>query len=155
MYVYRLSGERYKNDLSGFGAAKQHGNRWNSYGTQMLYTSESPALCAVELHKVYPPNIFIKNFYLLEIQIPNTEPLLVSDEFFDKEGLWQRNINLTQQIGDFFIEDNQDLILKVPSVWIHNCFNYLINPHHKDFKKVKIIKTYPFPFSGKLFESET
>ncbi len=152
MKVYRLAGANYKHDISGLGAAKIHTNRWNSFGTRILYTSESPALCAVELHKIFPPNVLIKNYHLLEIKIPDTKPLTIDQSFFDIKGNWTKNIYLTQQLGDYFITENKDLVLQVPSVWIQHCFNYLINPFHPDFNKVKIVKTYPFPFVGKLFK---
>ncbi len=150
MRVYRLSGEKYKNDISGKGASKQHGNRWNSYGTSMLYTSESRALCAVELHKVFPPNLPILNYFLLEIYVPKCEVLQIDSSFFKKDE-WVTNLSITQQLGDYFINQKEFLIMKVPSVWIENCFNYLINPLHKDFRKVKISSVSPFPMSGKLF----
>lgn len=150
MKVYRLSSKKYCNDISGEGARKQNSNRWNSFGTPMLYTANSPALCAVELSKVYNPNSQIDNYYLIEIELPNFEPLTIDEDFFKND--WINDIHSSKKMGDFFINENEFLVLKVPSVWIQNCFNFLINPNHKDFDKVKIIKAYPFPFKGKLFE---
>ncbi|MGB0949941.1 MAG: RES family NAD+ phosphorylase, partial [Marinirhabdus sp.] len=140
---------KYNNDISGNGARKQYSNRWNSYGTPMLYTAESAALCAVELNKAYSPYSKLLNYYLLEIETPNQKPLLIDAAFYEED--WINNIQTSKLLGDFFVNENEFLTLKVASVWIQNCYNYLINPNHKDFNKVKIIAKYSFPFTGKLF----
>lgn len=41
--------------------------------------------------------------------------------------------------------------MKVPSAVVQGDFNYLINPQHPDFKKVKIIKKEKFSFDQRLF----
>lgn len=140
------------NDISGEGARKQATNRWNSFGTPLLYTSESPALCGLELSKIIHPGFSPKNYKLLEIEIPDFVPLEIDDNFFRKD--WQNDITTTQMLGDYFIDENKFLILKVPSIWIYNCFNYLINPNHSDFKSVRIINNSPFEFKGKLFDNK-
>lgn len=150
MNVFRICSEKYNNDISGNGARKQYSNRWNSYGTPMLYTAESAALCAVELSKVYNPYSKIHKYYLLEIEIPNNEPLIIDESFYDEN--WTHNIHISKSLGDYFINENEFLTLKVRSIWIQNCYNYLINPNHVDFKKVKIINKYSFPFKGELFK---
>ncbi len=151
MQLFRLSGERYKNDISGEGARKQRSNRWNSFGIPMLYTAESAALCAVELSKVFNPNTAIANYFLIEIKMPKFEPLEIDNEFYDND-YWTKDVALSQSLGDYFINENEFLVFKVRSVWIQNCFNYLINPNHQDFSKIKIENIYPFPFKGKIFK---
>jgi RES domain-containing protein len=38
------------------------------------------------------------------------------------------------------------LVLKVPSAVVPGDFNYLINPKHKNFNKIKIKNKEPFSF---------
>ncbi|MGB0880884.1 MAG: RES family NAD+ phosphorylase [Polaribacter sp.] len=149
MKVFRICSEKYNSDISGNGARKQYSNRWNSYGTPMLYTAESAALCVVELNKVYNPYSKIHKYFLLEIEIPDVKPLLIDESFYDEN--WIHETHISKLLGDYFISENEFLVLKVPSIWIQNCYNYLINPTHIDFEKVKIIEKYPFPFKGELF----
>ncbi|MBI2497892.1 MAG: RES domain-containing protein, partial [Opitutae bacterium] len=40
--------------------------------------------------------------------------------------------------------------LRVPSVVVPGEFNYLLNPAHPDFKRVKIGKPEPFSFDPRL-----
>lgn len=151
MIVYRIAHTNYANNISGESASKQKENRWNSFGTPMLYTAESPALCAVELHQYLPPFYFPKDYSLITIELPETEILQIEDDFFE-DGSWIDHQFATQSIGDYFIQSNEYLVLKVPSAMITNCWNYLINPKHKAFKKVKIKEISTFPMEGKLFQ---
>jgi len=41
--------------------------------------------------------------------------------------------------------------VQVPSAVVQGEFNFLLNPAHKDFKKVKILKTEAFAFDKRLF----
>jgi RES domain-containing protein len=52
---------------------------------------------------------------------------------------WKYDLNYTQGIGEDFLTDNQSLCLKVPSAIVPQENNFLLNPLHRDFKKVKII----------------
>lgn len=57
----------------------------------------------------------------------------------------------TQRIGDKFIFENKFCILQVPSAVAKGDYNYLINPNHKDYSKIKIIQTEKFPFDKRIF----
>ncbi|MEM6718440.1 MAG: RES family NAD+ phosphorylase [Bacteroidota bacterium] len=151
MIVYRVCGSKYANDISGESSRKQKNNRWNSYGTPMLYTSESPALCAVEIHQYLPPAFIPRNYSLLKIEIPDDNHLQIDTAFFSTEK-WIDKVGITQSLGDFFIEENEHLVMKVPSAMISSCFNYLINPKHKDFGSIRIVDALAFPIQGKLFK---
>ena len=43
------------------------------------------------------------------------------------------------------------MVLKVPSVVVPGDFNYLLNPAHAEFYKVKIKSVEPFNFDERLF----
>ena len=48
MKVFRLTRKKYAEILNGKGASKS-GNRWNSKGTEIIYTAESRSLAMAEL----------------------------------------------------------------------------------------------------------
>ena len=62
------------------------------------------------------------------------------------------HVSSTQAIGDKFISDAKYLVMRVPSAVVPGDFNYLINPSHKDFSKVKLLKTESFQFDERLFK---
>lgn len=151
MIVYRICNAKYASNISGESARRQTDNRWNSLGTPMLYTSDSPALCAVEIHQYIPPSFPPKNYVLLEIELPKCDILTLEDAFFKDEN-WIEHKTVTQSIGDRFVQQNEYLVMKVPSSMIRACYNFLVNPYHKNFSKVKIAHTHKFPIEGKLFK---
>lgn len=74
MKVYRLTAEKFKDDLSGKGAAI-YGGRWNPISLAMLYTSESRALANLEMLVHITPGVVPLRYYILKIEIPEMVPL--------------------------------------------------------------------------------
>ena len=152
MIVYRISNAVYQNDLSGTGA-KINGARWNSKGISMLYTSGHISLTVLEMLV----NTNFKDYSialdLLFIKLPDNETTSEITLSKIKEN-WKDDISYTKFIGDEFIKQNHALLLKVPSAVINEEYNFLINPLHTDFKKVKIQKTKSFWPDKRLFAIE-
>jgi RES domain-containing protein len=149
MTVYRIANTAYSNDISGTGA-KLMGGRWNSKGLAVLYTSEHISLAVLEMLV----NTDFKNYAIpldmLDISLPNdTEYTEINIKKLKKD--WTRDFEYTRFIGDEFIKDKQGLMLKVPSAVITEEHNFLINPFHPDFKKVKITETRTFKTDERLF----
>ena len=151
MIVFRLSKAQFANDLSGKGA-ELVGGRWNSRGNAMLYTSQSIALCVTEIAVHVPLGILPKDFQLVHIEVPD-------EDFLELKRLpkdWQTfpHSNSTQMLGDKFLKEQKFLVLKVPSATVQGEFNYLINPRHKNFNQIKILKIESFSFDERLFRRE-
>lgn len=152
MTVYLLCKELYKNDLLRRGA-EIAGGRWNSKGIAVLYTGDSRALCTTEIAVHTPLGILPNDYYLISIKIP--EQIAIKElNPLDYPKNWRAIPfnNTTQEIGDKFVKENKYLLLKVPSVVVSGDFNYLINPLHKDFKKVAIQKIERFVFDKRFFK---
>jgi RES domain-containing protein len=152
MRVYRLSKNKYANDLTGKGA-ELTGGRWNKIGTKILYTSDSRALCTAEIAVHTPIGILPTDYYLITIEIPDAIEILT----LDKATLlrdWKSfpHSNTTQEIGEDFILKKEYIVLKVPSAVVQGDYNYLINPQHKHFDKVKIVDKEVFAFDERLFK---
>ncbi|MFM2327504.1 MAG: hypothetical protein RIR31_1706, partial [Bacteroidota bacterium] len=144
MIVYRICNTLYKDDISGYGASVR-GARWNPSGTSMLYTSEHISLCALEmLVNILLTEVKI-NFHLLQISVPENASLsLVAAQKLKQN--WRDDEGYTNFIGNEFCKNKDSLVLKVPSAIISEEYNYLINPTHPDFKKIKILNSKPFIF---------
>ncbi|MFY0686919.1 MAG: RES family NAD+ phosphorylase [Cyclobacteriaceae bacterium] len=142
MIVYRIS--KYLS-LDGKGAAKQSNNRWNSYGTPIVYAAGSISLAKGEMSRRVPLNLLpISDFQIMHIYLPD-QFIVELDELPQN---WDQSpqSHLTQQIGDRFLFENEYLGLAVPSVYDKECHNFLINPKHPEFGQVKVQKTEPLYF---------
>ncbi|GAB5565919.1 MAG: RES family NAD+ phosphorylase [Winogradskyella sp.] len=140
MKVYRIAKQNFINDLSGEGA-RLFGGRWNKRGFNVLYTSQHLSLSVLEL-LVHIDMKFVKeDFRFIEIDLPDDiKQSKLPTSILKKE--WRHNppLSFTQDYGSEWLQQNKSLLLKIPSAVLPNEFNYLINPNHKDFSKVKIVK---------------
>jgi len=149
MIIYRLAIETYKNDLSGTGS-KLFGGRWNSVGLAVLYTTENISLAVLEILVRTDMQTIPISYHLIKIDVPNAiEPQFITSDKLKKD--WKNDIGYTQWMGDEFIKSGNSLLLKVPSAIVDEENNYVINPKHSDFKRVKIIKVSKFQFDKRLF----
>lgn len=152
MTVYRLSKQKYCYDLSGKGA-ELIGRRWNSKGTAMLYTSSSRALCVTELAVHLPLGIVPKDFYLVTIEIPDSCSIYqLKEEDLPPNWNAHPHSHFTQVMGDKFANTKKHIGMSVPSAAVQGDYNYLINPHHKDFQQIKITQATVFTFDDRLFK---
>ena len=151
MRVYRLSKRKYANALSGKGAALS-GNRWNSKGTEIVYTAESRSLAMAEVVVHLTLATLPSDYVMMEIDVPDTIKIKVLD-IAKLDFPW--NVHpphkQSQKIGDRFIASMQACVLKVPSVVVQRDFNYLLNPFHSDFKDIKIVNVSDFLFDKRIF----
>ena len=152
MRVFRLSKRKYSKELNGKGAAKS-GNRWNSKGTEIIYTAESRALAMAEVAVHLTLATLPSDYVMIEIEIPDNIIIkeIILKELDEDWNNYPPNIN-TQKIGDEFIDSIKECLLKVPSAVVQGDSNYLINPYHTDFKKIKIIEITDFPFDKRIFK---
>ncbi|MEP6951513.1 MAG: RES family NAD+ phosphorylase [Ginsengibacter sp.] len=136
MIIYRLAIAKYANDISGEGASI-YGGRWNPVGIKALYASQNISLCILEIlvrtqKKINPPG-----YQLITIEFP--EANMASIELSRLKPGWKQHIEYTQWIGEEFLKEDKSLVMQVPSVIVDKENNFLINPLHKDFNRVKTI----------------
>ncbi len=136
MLVYRIANCQHINDLSGKGAAL-YGGRWNSKDVYMVYTAESAALALLET-VVHIGKIPERGYCMITIQIPSDKILKTNPGKLPAD--WHKNPapDILRTFGDQFITEGKYIALQVPSVIMPEGHNFLINPAHPDFKKVKI-----------------
>lgn len=151
MEVFRLSRERYADSLSGAGAAIK-GGRWNSIGFELIYAAGNRSLAMAEVAVHLTLATLPDDYVMATVNIP--DDLEIQDIL---ENELPRNWNAfphpssTQKLGDEFILQGKCCVAKIPSVVTKGDFNFLINPNHKDFKKISISETEKFPFDRRIF----
>ena len=153
MELFRLAQSKHGRKLSGRGAAIS-GGRWNSRGTEIIYTASNRSLAMAEVAVHFSLATLPAGYMMMTLQLPDT--LSVSTiETKDLPPNWNQfpPLKASQIIGDRFIMEGKTCLLKVPSAVTSGDFNYLINPAHPDFKMIKISAYDPFPFDRRLFKN--
>lgn len=150
MIVYRICNAAYNDDISGTGA-KLMGSRWNSRDIPVLYTSQYISLSVLEMLVNTNFKDYSITLDLMYIKFPDDQPTTVI-ELNNLKNNWKDDFDYTRYIGDEFFKQKESLILRVPSAVVQEEYNYLANPLHADFKKIKIIKTKSFWPDERLFK---
>lgn len=147
MLIFRIVLAKYSGALYASGRAA----RWNPNDVKMIYTASSRSLACLE-NVVHRDKIGLSMaFNLMVIECPDqikikTIPIEVLPEnWADFDQMIK-----TQHIGANWIAKNETAILQVPSSVVKEEVNFLINPLHKEFELIRIVKPQPFLFDGRI-----
>jgi RES domain-containing protein len=139
---------RAKNAFTGKGAALE-GGRWNPAGLLAVYLSENLAMAAMEklVHLPMPESLPVR-FVRFHVTF---QPSLVEvlRELPDDWDVKPVPVS-TQRIGGRWLQSRRSALLAVPSAIIPAERNYLLNPLHPDFRKIRIGKPEQFAFDPRL-----
>ncbi len=152
MRVYRITKEKYAQDLSGEGA-RLYGGRWNRRGTSMLYTAGNSSLAILEKLVHIPQYVFPKDLKITVLEFPDTmtiDSLTLND--LPEDWIFRSEHPKVLDLGDQFITQSEFLCLKVPSAINPVDENILINPKHPDFSKVSVIGELSMTFDKRLLK---
>lgn len=129
----------------------QYGGRWSSPGTRLSYASEHQSLAMLE--------------YFVHLEASDAPPDLVLASADIPDDLSRQQIEVgtlpanwretpapaeLARLGDEFVLTGKDCILIVPSALVPNENNWLVNPLHEEFQKIKIRQTEPLTYDSRL-----
>jgi RES domain-containing protein len=151
MRVWRIcKAEHAATAFTGEGAT-QYAGRWHHAGTPVVYTSASLALAALEqlvhLHRPRLP----PHFVCFVVDVPDAlAPIEVRVATLPVG--WHRHPGPLAlcDIGTRWIASGASVCLKVPSAVVRGEHNFLLNPRHRDFRRLRIGKPAPFEFDERL-----
>lgn len=147
--AWRIVKKRYAATAFDGEGARLNGGRWNSIGTRMIYTSGSLSLAILEnLVHLNPP----VTFTYVAFRIDFADSLLTTLKPTNLPQHWNAEppTPATQHLGDQWIQQANTPILAVPSAIVPTETNYLLNPTHPTFKKIKIHKPMPYSWDQRL-----
>jgi RES domain-containing protein len=137
--VWRITtARRARTAFSGEGA-RLYGGRWNPKGVPLVYCAESRALAMLEMLVQDEP---LRARY---VAIPATLPDGMAIERVDRAKLpsdWRalRRAADLRTIGAAWAASKRTAVLAVPSAVLPEETNYLLNPLHTEFKRVRMGK---------------
>lgn len=137
MELYRCSKCQNIRELTGEGSYL-YGGRWNSKGTRLVYCSSSAAMALLETLVHTSRLLPGMDFCMLKLSIDER-----SMETIPVSGLpegWNNTppADELKFIGDQFVRHGKHLLLRLPSAILPMEWNYLVNPEHPLFSKLKV-----------------
>jgi RES domain-containing protein len=150
--VYRILRKRYaKTPFDGEGAYR-YGGRWSSSGIRLVYASEHLSLAMIEyfvhLDRDDPP----PDLVVAAADVPdNVSRVTVSPGSL--QASWRQTPAPSElaAIGDRFARRRRDAILIVPSALAPDEANWLLNPDHLDFTRIRVHPPEPFTYDTRFF----
>lgn len=152
MQVWRIVPKRrYSQAFTGEGA-RLYGGRWNPSGIRVVYTSATLSLAALEYFVHVSKETRPDDLVSVSLEIPkNVRMERVSESKLPSNWRLYPAMDELKEIGKKWIKNGAAAVLTVPSAVIPQELNYLINPDHADFKKMKISKPIAFNLDERMF----
>ena len=150
MLVWRLS-HRKHSAFDGEGGLL-HSARWHNAGVRIIYTAEHLSLVALEFLVNTGPDEQPQRLVARSAEISDDVPrdrLLSNDLPRD----WRKlNNSLLRQRGMKWLGEQRTAVLVVPSAVIPQENNYLLNPTHPDFARIRVRETEAFSFDPRMWK---
>jgi RES domain-containing protein len=147
---WRLVRDRYASSAFSGEGARRFGGRWNSPGTPVVYTSAHLSLASLETLVHVQPLTLQDLFAVFEVEWKDSLMETLADEDLPRQWNSEPPGAATMRLGDQWIQENRCAVLSVPSVLVPEERNYLLNPRHADFSKIKIRKRRSFMFDPRF-----
>ena len=152
--VYRICKTKYTTTAFDGEGAYRFGGRWNRRGTRMIYAAGSLALATLEMLVHLDDDDLILAYSYIAADVP-TELILSVKDFRQLPKNWSTSPTPAslQQLGDDWVRAQVSAVLEVPTAIVPHENNYLLNPAHPDFAKIKLEKPKRFVFDERLRKS--
>jgi RES domain-containing protein len=135
---WRIVKARYADAAFDGEGARVVGGRWNSRGTPMIYTSESAALAALELLVHLGRSRSLIDYVIFSCAFSETLVDTLGAEELPANWRAYPAPVLLQVLGDRWIRSASSAVLRIPSAVIDTESNYLLNPGHSEFRRIRI-----------------
>ena len=123
------------------GAAFREG-RWHLRGTRVVYAAQHVSLAALEMlvhanSQTLPPKL------LTEIEVPDSVAV-------ERAG-WME-LPESRAFGSRWVDEARTAVLAVPSIVVHHMeLNFVLNPAHPEFGRIKHGTARAFAFDRRFF----
>jgi RES domain-containing protein len=135
--------------FSGEGA-REFGGRWNNPGTAVVYTAQSQSLAALEMLVHLNSADLLEKYVLLAADFDRSLVKVVDASNLPRN--WRADPPPAQvrSVGDEWVLGGSSAVLQVPSVLVPSENNFLLNPGHRDFARIRFGTPLAFRFDARL-----
>lgn len=148
--AWRIVKTRYVRTAFDGKAARLYGGRWNGIGKRVVYTSENRALAVLEMLVNLQASNLLQAYSMIPVRFAVN--LIESVENSALPDNWQSYLPpaAIQTLGDEWIERERSPVLRVPSVVVRGEHNFLLNPAHPHFTRLRVGEPEPFAFDPRF-----
>lgn len=148
--AWRIVKRKLARDAFSGEGARQFGGRWNRPGVAMVYTAGSRSLAALEIIVHLDAPDLLAEYVVIGVEIDDRLLTRVDEAALPKRWWADPAPAKLQDMGDAWAASNASVALEVPSATITAESNFLLNPGHPDFGKLRIGKPERFRFDPRL-----
>ncbi len=138
-----------RNAFSGEGA-REFGGRWNNPGTAIVYTAQSQSLAALEMLVHLDSSDLLQKYVLIAVEFDQSLIRPVEPAALPRDWRSDPAPPEIRSIGDDWVLAGSSAVLQVPSALVPGENNFLLNPAHQDFAKLRFGKPLAFRFDPRL-----
>lgn len=151
--AWRLCKARHAGAAFSGEGARLAGGRWNSRGVPVVYLADSLALAALEQFVHIRAASSRIAFVSFRVEIPDAVKVTELDAR-KLPSNWRAEPapGATMAIGDRWVKEGSTAVLKAPSVIVPEEFNFVLNPLHPHFGKIRIRPPKPFSFDPRMWK---
>lgn len=149
--AYRIVKARHAPAAFSGEGARLAGGRWNRPGEAVVYTSASLALAAIETFIHLGDDSLHIRFVYFKIEIPDAVGV---QHCVRAPPNWRAEPPQEESMrcGSAWLRANRMAVLEVPSAIVPSEKNYLLNPRHADFRRIRMGRALPFVFDPRMWK---
>jgi RES domain-containing protein len=149
--AYRIVKARHARVAFSGEGARVAGGRWNRPGDAVVYASASLALAAIETFVHLGEDAVHLRFVRFRIDIPDD---VAVERCRRPPARWRAEPpeQPSMRYGSAWVRRGRTAVLEVPSVVVPSEKNYLLNPEHPDFARLRVSRAAPFVFDPRMWQ---
>lgn len=138
-----------RNAFIGEGA-REFGGRWNNQGSAIVYTAQSQSLAALEILVHLDSSELLEKYVLIGVEFDQSLIRPVEPAALPRRWRSDPPPPEVRSVGDDWILAGTSAVLQVPSALVPGENNFLLNPEHRDFSRLRFGKPLAFRFDPRL-----
>jgi RES domain-containing protein len=135
--------------FSGEGAWL-YGGRWNSPNVRVVYVSEHQSTAAFEVFIHNMPFLPDEKYKAFRLQWPDRLTEIFPIKKLPANWRISPPPTSTMEIGDRWAKERRSAVLALPSAISPADTNFLLNPEHRDFRRIRIAPPIDYEFDPRL-----
>jgi len=153
--AWRLVKKKHRSRAFDGEGARLYGGRWTSVGRRAVYTSSSVALATLEIlvHMgVVNKPVIVNSYVVYRVEIPESLVAEIDPDALPTNWAAPPAPARLLAIGDAWLDAREKPVLRVPSAVVVSEPNFILNPEHPHFPRLRIGPEQPYSFDSRLLD---